>query len=120
MIKYIEPETGKVFYSLPNPWTAPNGREVTALSHANCMEYGWKVVDEPDPEPAPPTHESVRVERSYRYREEVDPLTAEFTRKTILDSFGPGEKEELRNTIVSESDRIKRELPYPEEGEAVK
>lgn len=114
MRKYVEPVTGAEFFRLPRKWLH-DGVITLGLDDDNCCEFGWRMISIPDPDDHARTHEDVRRERAMRYQEEVDPMTIEFTRKTITNGFLAGEKEELRTAISEKALMIQQSLPYPEE-----
>lgn len=61
---YIEPETGKEYTSLPDPW---NGK-VSPLNENNCESFGWtKATREvPDPEPQPQLYSKLKLIRAMK------------------------------------------------------
>ena len=61
---YIEPETGKEYTSLPDPW---NGK-VSPLNENNCESFGWtKTTREvPDPEPQPVLYSKLKLIRAMK------------------------------------------------------
>lgn len=65
------------------------------------------------------TYEDVKETRARLYREEVDPLMAEYTRKKTFNLFADGEEEALLATIESKVAEIKENNPYPAEVENV-
>ena len=61
---YIEPETGKEYTVLPDPW---NGK-VSPLNENNCESFGWtKTTREvPDPEPQPVLYSKLKLIRAMK------------------------------------------------------
>ena len=61
---YIEPETGKEYTSLPDPWKG----KVSPLNENNCESFGWmKVTREvPDPEPQPTLYSKLKLIRTMK------------------------------------------------------
>ena len=61
---YTEPETGKEYTSLPDPW---NGK-VSPLNENNCESFGWtKTTREvPDPEPQPTLYSKLKLIRAMK------------------------------------------------------
>lgn len=66
------------------------------------------------PEPPAPTYEDVKKIRASLYRDEVDPLMAEYTRKKTFNLFEEGEEESLLRRIENKVEEIKNNNPYPE------
>jgi hypothetical protein len=66
------------------------------------------------PEQPAPTYEEVKEIRASLYRNEVDPLMAEYTRKKTFNLFEEGEEEALLVEIESKVEEIKNSNPYPE------
>ena len=61
---YIEPETGKEYTSLPDPWKG----KVSPLNENNCESFGWtKTTREvPDPEPQPTLYSKLKLIRAMK------------------------------------------------------
>ena len=61
---YIEPETGKEYTSLPDPWKG----KVSPLNENNCESFGWtKTTREvPDPEPEPVLYSKLKLIRAMK------------------------------------------------------
>ena len=61
---YIEPETGKEYRKLPDPW---QGR-VSPLNAKNCEQFGWTIQTReekiPDPEPEPTQYSKLKLIRA--------------------------------------------------------
>lgn len=67
------------------------------------------------PEPLPPTEEEQKENRARAYKEEVDPLMAEYNRKKTFNLFEEGEEEALLIEVEDRVEEIKQRYPYPEE-----
>ena len=65
-------------------------------------------------EPFPPTEEEQRKNRALAYKEEVDPLMAEYNRKKTFNLFEEGEEEVLLIEVEAKVEEIKQRYPYPE------
>ena len=65
-------------------------------------------------EPLPPTEEEQRENRARAYKEEVDPLMAEYNRKKTFNLFEEGEEEVLLIEVEAKVEEIKQRYPYPE------
>ena len=61
---YIEPETGKEYTSLPDPWKG----KVSPLNENNCESFGWtKTTREvPDPAPQPQLYSKLKLIRAMK------------------------------------------------------
>ena len=61
---YIEPETGKEYTVLPDPWKG----KVSPLNENNCESFGWtKTTREvPDPEPQPVLYSKLKLIRAMK------------------------------------------------------
>ena len=61
---YIEPETGKEYTSLPDPWKG----KVSPLNENNCESFGWtKTTREvPAPEPQPVLYSKLKLIRAMK------------------------------------------------------
>ena len=61
---YVEPETGKEYTSLPDPWKG----KVSPLNENNCESFGWtKTTREvPDPEPQPVLYSKLKLIRAMK------------------------------------------------------
>ena len=61
---YIEPETGKEYTSLPDPWKG----KVSPLNENNCESFGWTkdTREVPDPEPQPVLYSKLKLIRAMK------------------------------------------------------
>lgn len=62
-----------------------------------------------------PTEEEQKENRARAYKEEVDPLMAEYNRKKTFNLFEEGEEEALLIEVEDRVEEIKQRYPYPEE-----
>lgn len=67
------------------------------------------------PEKPEPTKEEIQAFRSDAYKNEVDPLMSEYTRKKTFNLFDEGEEEILLSKIEAKVAKIKQKYPYPEQ-----
>lgn len=67
------------------------------------------------PEFPAPTKEEIEAIRAELYRNEVDPLMAEYNRKKLFNLFDEGEEESLMKQIQDKVSEIKEANPYPAE-----
>ena len=61
-----------------------------------------------------PTEEEQKENRARAYKEEVDPLMAEYNRKKTFNLFEEGEEEALLIEVEARVEEIKQRYPYPE------
>lgn len=67
------------------------------------------------PEKPEPTKEEIQTLRANAYKNEVDPLMSEYTRKKTFNLFDESEEENLLAKIEAKVAKIKEEYPYPEQ-----
>lgn len=116
MIKYakiINEETGLVEVGLGTNSAFYKSIGMTEMEVEQAWDGSWYLKGY-CPEKPIPTKEEQRENRARAYKEEVDPLMAEYNRKKTFNLFEEGEEEELLAEVKAKVEEIKERYPYHE------
>ena len=86
---------------------------MTLMDVEQAYNGNWYLLGYAPDKPAP-TEEEQRENRAKAYKEEVDPLMAEYNRKKTFNLFEEGEEEALLIEVEARVEEIKQRYPYLE------
>lgn len=86
---FTEPQTGREYAYLPNPWTRPDGVTVSPLTALNCESFGWTAAEkgEPEAEPAETLYSKLKLMRACRDEGIWDDVKQGITDAGYMDEF---------------------------------
>lgn len=93
-VTYTEPQTGRKYTYLPNPWTRQDGVTVSPLNPRNCAAFGWTVTEtetqvqeDEEPSTGPVLYSKLKLMRACRERGIWDEVKQGITDAGYMDEF---------------------------------